>query len=114
MLCVRIHLAKRDEYFPAVPRSGGAPLFRPTNTPFIRVGLIVCLLSAFIGRATAGDLQVLPATVQLDGSFERAQLLVVEGAATPSERTGDLTHQATYQSSNPQVVSVSRTGQLLS
>src|SRR5689334_14278116 len=81
--------------------------------PLIRIGLIVGLLVTVVDGARSADFQVFPPTVQLDGSFERAQLLVMEGLAAPSERTNDLTHQAAYQSSNPQVVTVSRTGQLL-
>jgi hypothetical protein len=55
----------------------------------------------------AVDLRVEPAAVALDGNFARAQLLVAGPDAA------DLTHQAVYASSNPQVVTVAPGGRLL-
>jgi hypothetical protein len=58
---------------------------------------------------------VTPAAATLEGNFARTQLVVTacpEGKPT-DERARDLTHQATYASSNPQVATVSATGGLL-
>jgi hypothetical protein len=65
--------------------------------------------------AHAGDFQVIPATVVLHGNFARAQFVVTgrEPDSTVNERYADLTHQAVYQSSLPQVVTISPTGRLL-
>jgi hypothetical protein len=60
-------------------------------------------------------MRVQPAEVKLDGNFARAQLLVTEAdaAGAANEHSADLTHHASYVSSNQQVVTVSETGQLL-
>jgi len=50
--------------------------------------------------------------VVLTGNYARAQLLVTAGPA-PKDRSEDLTPQATFQSSNPRVVSVTPGGRLL-
>jgi hypothetical protein len=66
------------------------------------------------GRA-ATDFQIAPAAVTLEGNFARTQLVVTaraDGGAV-NERCADLTRQATYGSSNPQVATVSPTGRLL-
>jgi len=59
--------------------------------------------------------RVTPADVKLGGNFSRAQLLVtgVDGQGKWSERSADLTHSATYQTNQPNVVRVSSEGQLL-
>lgn len=66
-------------------------------------------------EAAAPDFQVRPAQVELQGDFERAQLLVtaLDAEGRISERSADLTHSARYQSSHPAIVQVSPTGQLL-
>ncbi|HEV3006299.1 MAG TPA: DUF1549 domain-containing protein [Pirellulales bacterium] len=76
---------------------------------------VVACLSCLTGDAVGAAFQVSPPAVQLEGNFARAQLLVTAANpdGTTSERLADLTHQATYASSNPQVVSVSSTGALL-
>jgi hypothetical protein len=63
----------------------------------------------------ATDFQVTPPAVTLDGNFARAQLLVAarDGAGAVNEHSADLTRQATYTSSGPQVVTVGAAGQLL-
>src|SRR5213592_1125256 len=98
--------------------------------------VIVVLLGALGGALPAEfaltaqrqPLVVVPERVELDGNFARAQLLAMRPAAdgqdgTPTRRAGapvpttmersdDLTTQATYESSDPAVVNVSREGQL--
>jgi hypothetical protein len=60
------------------------------------------------------DFTVHPPAVTLDGNFARAQLVVTEHAAGGSpDRAGDLTGRAAYATSNPAVVTVSPSGQLL-
>jgi hypothetical protein len=62
--------------------------------------------------AAADDFVVSPAAVTLTGAYDRVQLLVAAHADAP-ERAADLTRQASYRSSNAQIVSVGPTGQLL-
>lgn len=63
----------------------------------------------------AGDFQVRPSSVPLDGNFSQVQLLVTEVDSTGAlgDRSADLTAKATYTVSDPRVVSVSSTGRLL-
>jgi hypothetical protein len=56
---------------------------------------------------------VTPQNVKLEGNFARAQLVVSRCEGAPSERSDDLTDRARYSCSNPSVVSVSPTGQVL-
>jgi hypothetical protein len=67
--------------------------------------------------SSAGEpaIVVIPERVELQGNFARAQLLVARpnGDRSITERSDDLTTQATYESSDPSVVSVSPSGQLL-
>jgi hypothetical protein len=68
---------------------------------------IALLLGPAMGASTAGsDIVVSPSPVALEGNFARAQLLVSDGPA-------DRTRETVYQSSNPQVVTVGKTGQLV-
>jgi hypothetical protein len=76
-----------------------------------RIGLASFVLAAFVIMtglpATEPALIVSPARVELTGNFERAQLLV-----SKARSSDDLTARATYQSSDPSVVSVSTAGEL--
>jgi hypothetical protein len=58
---------------------------------------------------------VTPSTLHLDGNYARAQLVVRQDSsdAPADERAADLTHQAAYLSSNPKVVTVGPTGELV-
>lgn len=58
----------------------------------------------------AADLQVRPSAVTLNGHYARAQLVVTAGTG---DRADDLTGQATYQSSDPKVVTVTSAGRLV-
>lgn len=97
-----------------------ATLFPPPLLPlprkFALAGACSALVLGLIPAATFAEtpFQVSPAPVVLEGNFARAQLLVtgLEKAAV-SERSADLTRQATYLSSNPQVAAVNNTGRLL-
>jgi hypothetical protein len=73
------------------------------------VALAVCAATS----VRAGDFQVTPSAVTLNGNFARAQLLVSAKDGVSSERTTDLTHAAVYGSANPAIVAVSPRGQLL-
>jgi hypothetical protein len=75
--------------------------------PLVRACGLLLLLHLPATATRAADFQVDPAAVTLDGNFARAQLLVAARDAA------DLTHQATYVSSNPQVVTVAPAGRLL-
>lgn len=65
--------------------------------------------------SAAVDFRIVPGSVELVGNFARAQLLVValDGQGRVDEFSADLTHEAHYQSSRPEVVSVSKSGRLL-
>lgn len=67
------------------------------------------------GQVQAAKYVVTPAQVKLQGNFAQAQLLVraVDKSGLPNDRSQDLTHEATYTSSDPQVVSVNDFGRLL-
>jgi hypothetical protein len=77
--------------------------------------LVVALFLYLAADAGGASFQVNPLAVQLEGNFARAQLLVTAANpdGTTNERSADLTHEATYSSSNPQVVAVSSSGALL-
>ncbi|HEV3006595.1 MAG TPA: DUF1549 and DUF1553 domain-containing protein [Pirellulales bacterium] len=77
--------------------------------------MLGCLSATFCPAATAAAFRVEPASVMLDGSFARAQLVVTALGAdgTTTERSADLTPQASCASTNPQVVAVLRPGFLL-
>ncbi|HET6883694.1 MAG TPA: DUF1549 and DUF1553 domain-containing protein [Pirellulales bacterium] len=65
--------------------------------------------------AEAATFRVDPPEVTLDGNFARAQLVVtgLNADGTTNERSADLTPQASYASTNPQVVALLRPGFLL-
>src|SRR5206468_7750909 len=67
------------------------------------------------GRAAQPAVNVFPERVELVGNFSRAQLVVARPNAdgTSTERSDDLTTQATYASLDPSIVTVSPAGQLL-
>src|SRR6478609_922776 len=77
--------------------------------------LAAALLLARPLSAREAGIVVIPERVGLQGNFARAQLLVARPYRNGSvnERSEDLTTQATYESSDPDVVSVSATGELL-
>ena len=74
----------------------------------------LCLLAGTVAQAD-GPIVVTPAEVQLSGNFARAQLVVsrpqADGQIGP--RSEDLTSHATFASSDPAIVTVNSTGQLL-
>ncbi len=76
-------------------------------------GLAAALLLA--AAAEAGEFQITPGSVTLEGNFARVQLLVTAADAKGgvSERSVDQTTSATYQSARPEIASVSKTGQVL-
>jgi hypothetical protein len=83
-------------------------------------GITIAALAAALLLArplSAGEagIAVIPERVELQGNFARAQLLVARPNRNESvnERSEDLTTQATYASSDPDIVSVSATGELL-
>jgi hypothetical protein len=80
--------------------------------------MFVCSLAILSARVAAEEdaaWTVRPAEVRLSGNFERAQLLVAEMEATaePTDRSRDLTPEATFASSDPAVVTVDERGRLL-
>jgi len=77
--------------------------------------LAAATLLARLSSAGESAIVVIPERVELQGNFARAQLLVARpnGDRSITERSDDLTTQATYESSNASVVSVSPSGQLL-
>lgn len=81
----------------------------------IQICIAILFLTRLVSPIQAVDsLEVLPAKVQLDGNFSRVQLVVraiPEKASVESAK--DLTHSATYKSSDAKIVTVSESGQLL-
>src|SRR5689334_22066433 len=80
--------------------------------------LVFCAMAPLAGAEdkVAGEKVVVhPERVELRENFSRAQLLVTSANAegNTEERFDDLTATATYESSNPAVVTVSPAGQLL-
>src|SRR4051812_2723186 len=104
----------------------GVPRFRverrspgPGLVPAILLAVFAALSA--VSSVHGGDwaLVVVPDRVELEGNFARAQLLAMRPTDGPrtvpttNERSEDLTARATYESSDPAVVNVSREGQLL-
>ncbi|MCA9071294.1 MAG: DUF1549 domain-containing protein, partial [Planctomycetaceae bacterium] len=89
----------------------------PDNLRKLSVTPFICLvvLAGLVSSVRAGDgLDVLPAKVQLDGNFSRVQLVVRAISSNGSvESAKDLTHSATYKSSDREIVTVGESGQLL-
>jgi hypothetical protein len=81
------------------------------DRPFlVPVGASLLVLACLAVPAWA-DYVVSPPAPTLNGNYDRIQLLVTaDGAA---EHAADLTHQAQFHSSNPQIVAVDPTGLLL-
>jgi hypothetical protein len=81
----------------------------------LRASFLAIICSFSVPACRGADFQITPSALTLDGNFARAQLLVTERAADGAEhdRSPDLTHQARYVSSNPQIVRVSSSGLLL-
>jgi hypothetical protein len=82
-----------------------------TNHLSAALWLAVGLALVAPGRGQAAALRVAPEAVVLEGNFARCQLVVI--APPADERAADLTHQATYASSDPAIVTVGPTGLLL-
>lgn len=76
--------------------------------------MIWCSSQAVV-LADSSGIRISPAKVELAGNFARTQLVVTEtdSAEQMSDRSVDLTHSAVYKSTNPKIVSVSKTGRLL-
>jgi hypothetical protein len=73
--------------------------------------LLALPLFFFSADVLRAEFQVTPAAVTLEGNYARTQLVVTETAGGASnERSSDLTRKSTYQSSNPQVATVSPAG----
>jgi hypothetical protein len=72
-------------------------------------------LPSVLSAQSAGPIVVTPAEVRLEGSFARAQLVVSRpnSEGKIDQRSDDVTSQATYSSSDPAIVTVTPTGQLL-
>lgn len=81
------------------------------------VALLGCTLAVFAttSRANGAAFLVSPPSIALEGNFARAQLVVsaLQPDGSVNDRSNDLTHNATYASSNPQVISVTSSGFLL-
>ncbi len=83
-------------------------------TPHARLVALLLIAFSALNLQAAERIEVLPAKVQLDGNFSRVQLVVREIAKDAgSERAKDLTHNAQYESSNPKIVTVDKSGFLL-
>src|SRR5438552_3215171 len=86
------------------------------NARWQRVATFLLALAAFPSAAAlAGEFQVTPGNVILNGNFARAQLVVAaaDEKGLVSERSADLTAAVTYQSARPEIAAVNKTGQVL-
>jgi hypothetical protein len=83
--------------------------------PLAALGLLLLVWLSPSSCRAATDFRIQPERVVLEGNYAQAQLLVAacDAQGRLSERSGDLTQQAVYVSSDPTVVTVSRTGRLL-
>lgn len=89
---------------------------RTKNCQSLALPGVVALLCSFVGpiRAVEPDFQINPPAVVLNGRYARLQLQVPSTTnSLVNERSDDLTEQATFQSSNPQIVTVTQAGRLL-
>ena len=79
------------------------------------IALLATIMLTFQTAMARESYQVIPAEVALHGNFERAQLLVqqVNKAGISDQNSNDLTHTATYTSSDPAIVTVDSRGRLL-
>ncbi len=94
------------------------PRRRRTRISTLAGWLMVSCLAAAPATAQqhAPQIKVSPQSAKLHGNFARLQLVVSELAADtskPTDRSTDLTHKVLYTSLDPDVVGVSRTGELL-
>ncbi|MBI5759100.1 MAG: DUF1553 domain-containing protein [Planctomycetales bacterium] len=98
-----------------VSRSGD----RDTTSSILnRRSSILALLAVLILSASAslaGEFRVVPDKVALKGNFSQSQLLAtaVDGQGQTTDRSEDFTTKATYQSSDPNVATVSVGGRVL-
>lgn len=81
--------------------------------PVACIAMGICLLAAS-SPAHADEFRVTPAEVRLNGNFDSTRLIVTKAEASGdfSDRSDDLTTAAHYASSNPAVVTVTKTGKL--
>src|SRR5688572_22761871 len=77
------------------------------------LGCTLAIVSAAAAAAPSA-LVVVPSEVKLEGNFARLQLLALRpnSSGEVNEHSDDATTQATYESSDPAVVTVSSAGQL--
>jgi hypothetical protein len=88
-------------------------LLLPRHLPIAVVSGLAASLALPTAALAGPDFHVTPAAVALDGNYARAQLVVTAADSSAEERRGDLTHLATYVSSNPHVVTVDSAGRLM-
>src|SRR6187402_91950 len=81
----------------------------------VAAAFLAGLFAFATASAAEPALVVVPAEVKLEGNFSRLQLLALRPNASGEvdERSNDATTQATYESSDSAVVTVSAAGQLL-
>ncbi|HEX7379948.1 MAG TPA: DUF1553 domain-containing protein [Pirellulales bacterium] len=96
-------------------KSGVVANSPPRNPLCQSLFVAAALLLALASQVAAATFRVEPAAVALEGNFARTQLVVTAANAdgTSNERSSDQTAQASYVSTNPQVVAVLRPGFLL-
>ncbi|MBP88061.1 MAG: S-layer related protein (Precursor) [Planctomycetaceae bacterium] len=106
---------------PETSRLEDRPLLSPSKdcrfgtNSLLGVSLAIILLAAAQTVSAADPFQVAPDTIQLQGNFARVQVAVTRSAADGSvnDRSDDLTHAVTYESSDPSVFTVDKAGVLL-
>src|SRR5262245_46089297 len=76
--------------------------------------MLAAIASVALSSEALADVQITPTEVTFTRNFDQAQLLVAvtDASGRIHERSEDLTNRATYQSSNPEVVTVSPSGRL--
>ena len=81
----------------------------------VAAAFLACLYAFATASASEPSFVVVPAEATLEGNFARLQLLALRpsGGGEVDQRSDDATTQATYESSDTKVVTVSDAGQLL-
>lgn len=96
-------------------------MLSPRSFPVLGAAVATIALATFglrpqaVAAADVSAFIIRPDAVRLDGNFSRVQLVVTESDASgqTTERSGDLTSNAQFASSNAAVVTVDSTGRLL-
>ena len=111
--CLTPLLTQFNQVFPMFSQRQSLSSRLKRSLPFACLGMGICLL-AWPSQVFAEAFRVTPAQVRLTDNFALTRLIVTkaEAGGNFSDRSDDLTTTAHYASSNPAVVTVTKTGKL--